>query len=185
VRDSDLDRREPGAGKHERQPKSEPRTLHNSSVKSWSWPCILVVVREWQTLQDLTKWPEDVVTPFVYMPEGRIVPVCVVLAASALPPRAVDPSQLTASTLGASPPIYVDAQGIWRMGTIACMVSDGSDFYLLTNTHLAGQAGRPVRALLRGAPQVVGSTSGYTPPDGTNLFRSLSGSAWQGLRGQY
>lgn len=92
---------------------------------------------------------------------GRIVPVFVVLAESAhLTPRAVDPSQLAASTLGVGSPIYVDAQGMRRMGTIACMVSDGSDFYLLTNTHLAGQAGRPVRALLRGVPQVVGSTFG-------------------------
>jgi hypothetical protein len=38
------------------------------------------------------------------------------------------------------------------MGTIACMVSDGSDFCVLTNTHLAGEVGRPVRALLRGVP---------------------------------
>ena len=162
VRDSDPDAAAPLPGPHPaRRPDSQPRTLLNSSVKDWSWPCILVFVRRWQELQDLTKRPEDVVPPFVYLPDGRIVPVCVVLAESAnLPARSVDPVHLAANSLGVGSPIYVDAQGMRRMGTIACMVSDGSDFYLLTNTHLAGQAGRPVQALLRGIPQVVGSTLG-------------------------
>jgi hypothetical protein len=161
VRDSDPDAHEAGAGKQERHSRSEPRTLLNSNVRRWSWPCILVFVKEWQTLADLAKRPEDVVPPFVYMPDGRIVPVCVVLAQSAhLPPRTVDPAHLAPSNLGVGSPIYVDAQGMRRMGTIACMVSDGSDFYLLTNTHLAGETGRPVRALIRGIPEVVGTTLG-------------------------
>jgi hypothetical protein len=162
VRNSDPDAREATTARaHDRHPNAKPRTLLNSSVKSWSWPCILVFVKEWQTLQDLATRPEDVVPPFVYLPDGRIVPVCVVLAEAAhLPPRTVDAAHLAADAIGVGSPIYVDAQGMRRMGTIACMVSDGSDFYLLTNTHLAGAIGRPVRALLRGIPKVVGSTLG-------------------------
>ena len=150
VRDTDPDAHEAGAGQvNDRHPNAEPRTLLNSRVKRWSWPCILVFVKQWQTLEDLTEHPEDVVPPFVYMPDGRIVPVCVVLAESAhLPTRALDPSHLAANSLSVGSPVYVDAQGMRRMGTIACMVSDGSDFYVLTNTHLAGEVGRPVRALL-------------------------------------
>jgi hypothetical protein len=162
IRDNDTDAQEPGATQvNDRHPKAEERTLLNSRVKRWSWPCILVFVKQWQTLKDLAKHPEDVVPPFVYMPDGRVVPVCVVLVESAdLPTRVLDPSHLAADSLGVGSPVYVDAQGTRRMGTIACMVSDGSDFYVLTNTHLAGEVGRPVRALLRGAPVVVGSTLG-------------------------
>jgi hypothetical protein len=144
-----------------RKARAKQRTLFNSAVERWSWPCVLVFVNEWQTLEDLRSKPEQVVPPFIYLADGRIVPVCVVLVESGtLPPRAVTPSRLAASTLGIGSPIYVDAQGMRRMGTTACMVSDGSDFYLLTNTHLAGESGRPVHALLRGIPQLVGTTRG-------------------------
>lgn len=144
-----------------RHPSAPPRTLLNSVVKDWSWPCILVFVNHWQTLEDLKSKPEEVIPPFVYMADGRIVPICVVLAESAnLPPRGVDPSLLTAGGIGIGCPMYVDAQGMRRMGTASCLVSDGGDFYILTNTHLAGEAGRPVSAVLRGIPQVIGTTRG-------------------------
>ena len=180
VRDSDPDAHAANAlQRHERRSDSEPRTLLNSNVKRWLWPCILVFVKKWQTLEDLAKRPEDVVPPFVYLPDGRIVPICVVLASSAhLPPRAIDPAHLAASSLGVGSPIYVDAQGMRRMGTVACMVTDGSDFYLLTNTHLAGEAGRPVRALLRGIPQVIGTTHGtrnLTERTFSDIYPSLPG----------
>ncbi len=162
IRNSDVDAAQSSAhATHERLSKAKPRTLLNSAIQDWSWPCILVFVRHWQTLDELRSQPENVVPPFVYMPDGRIVPVCVILAESAnLPPRAIDPSRLDSTSLGIGSPIYVDAQGMRRMGTVACMVSDGGDFYVLTNTHLAGQVGRPVRALLRGVPEVVGTTLG-------------------------
>jgi hypothetical protein len=68
----------------------------------------------------------------------------VVLAEPAhLPSRELDPSHLAANAIGIGSPVYVDAQGMRRMGTIACMVSDGSDFYVLINTHLAGEWGGP------------------------------------------
>jgi hypothetical protein len=159
--DSDADKDSPRPVSDARKPKAPPRTLLNSSVKDSSWPCILVFVTEWQTLDQLRTQPDNVVPPFVYMPDGRIIPICVVLAESSdLPARTVDPSSLAASSLGIGSPIYVDAQGMRRMGTAACMVTDGSDFYLLTNTHLAGQSGRPVRTVLRGIPQLVGTTNG-------------------------
>jgi hypothetical protein len=144
-----------------RKPKAAPRTLLNSVVKDWSWPCILVFVTQWQTLDDLRSKPEQVIPPFVYMADGRMVPICVVLAeSSSLPPRTVDFSRFTSNSIGIGYPLYVDAQGMRRMGTAACMVSDGSDFYMLTNTHLAGESGRPVRAMFRGIPQLIGTTQG-------------------------
>jgi hypothetical protein len=180
MRDTDGDAHEAGAGQvSDRARKAKERTLLNSRVKPWSWPCILVFVKRWQTLEDLIDHPEDVVPPFIYMPDGRIVPICVVLAESArLPASALDPSHLAANSLGVGSPVYVDAQGMRRMGTVACLVSDGSDFYLLTNTHLAGVVGRPVRALLRGVPVMVGSTLGtphLTERTFSDVYPSLPG----------
>ncbi|BBY62816.1 Nal1-like putative serine protease [Mycolicibacterium helvum] len=180
VRDTDPDTHEvSNARLSHRQPKAAPRTLRNSSVKTWSWPCVLVFVKRWQTLDDLAKHPEDVVPPFIYMPDGRIIPVCVVLAESAhLSAPILDPSHLAADSLGVGSPIYVDAQGMRRMGTVACLVSDGSDFYALTNTHLAGVVGRPVRALLDGVPVVVGNTLGaphLTERTFSEVYPSLPG----------
>jgi hypothetical protein len=160
IRTSDPNSRR-AAPTAKRKPKASPRTLLNSVVKDWSWPCILVFVTRWATLDELKANPDEVIPPFVYMTDGRMVPICVVLAESShLPPRAVDPALLMADELGVGCPLYVDAQGMRRMGTAACMVSDGSDFYLLTNNHLAGAAGRPVHALLNGIPQLVGTTHG-------------------------
>jgi hypothetical protein len=180
VRDTDRDAHEAGSGQvDDRARKAKERTLLNSKVRPWSWPCILVFVKRWQTLEELIKHPEDVVPPFIYMPDGRIVPVCVVLAESAhLPAPALDPSHLAATSLGVGSPVYVDAQGMRRMGTVACLVSDGSDFYALTNTHLAGVVGRPVRALLRGVPVMVGSTLGaphLTERTFSDVYPSLPG----------
>lgn len=180
VRNSDPDAQHAvHPAKHDRSAKSAPRTLVNSGVKDWSWPCILVFVKKWQTLDQLRSNPEEVIPPFVYMPDGRIVPVCVVLTETGrLPPRVADPARLSSDMLGPGSPIYVDAQGMRRMGTIACMVSDGSDFYLLTNTHLAGETGRPVRALLKGIPEVIGTTEGtrnLTEQTFSDIYPSLPG----------
>jgi len=181
IRDSDAKKGDAAQRHHlKREAKAKPRTLQNSSVKDdFSWPCVLVFVNQWLTLDDLRTQPDLVIPPFVYMPDGRMIPICVVLVESAnLPPRTVDPSRLSQGALGIGSPIYVDAQGMRRMGTVACMVSDGSDFYLLTNTHLAGQLGRPVRALLKGIPEVIGTTHGtrnLTERTFSEIYPSLPG----------
>jgi hypothetical protein len=180
VRDEDRDADDAGdAQADQRARRAKARTLLNSRVKPWSWPCVLVFVTQWQTLADLVDRPEDVVPPFLYLSDGRIVPVCVVLAESAhVQAPVLDPRRLAASALGVGSPVYVDAQGMRRMGTAAGLVSDGSDFYVLTNTHLAGVVGRPVRALLRGVPVTVGSTLGtphLTEKTFSQVYPSLSG----------
>ena len=180
IRGSDADSTRETHQVGQRHAAASPRTLHNSGVKDWSWPCILVFVTEWQTLNDLRSDPDHVIPPFVYMPDGRIVPVCVVLVeVSDLPGRTLAPSALDGNAFGIGCPLYVDAQGMRRMGTAACMVSDGSDFYVLTNTHLAGEAGRQVRVLSRGIPQVVGTTRGTR-----NLTEKTFSEIYPGLPGR-
>lgn len=135
------------------------RTLENSTVRPWSWPCVLAFVSQWQKPSDLRKHPESVVPPFLYLEDGRIVPVCVVKAnQSNLPPRTVNSSKLLAKSLEGGSPIFVEAQGQRRMGSVGCIVSDGIDYFGLTNRHVAGNTGREVKAVFNGIPSVVGVT---------------------------
>jgi hypothetical protein len=52
-----------------------PRTFSNSVVTAWSWPCVLVFVRRWMSPQEVRARPDDMVPPFLYLPDGRVVPV--------------------------------------------------------------------------------------------------------------
>src|SRR5690349_523292 len=55
-----------------------PRTLDNSEVRDYSWPCILAFVDEWKPVEVLD--PHDRVPDALYLDERRKVPVCVVWA---------------------------------------------------------------------------------------------------------
>src|SRR5262245_37278725 len=75
----------PGRGKPAGPPDGTPkreRTLGNSEVRDYSWPCILVFVREWVSEERCThsgEYHADQLIPrALYMPDGRMVPVCVV-----------------------------------------------------------------------------------------------------------
>src|SRR5262249_40913301 len=105
----------------------DARTLENSGVCDWSWPCVLVFVTEWQKEEDLRKHPEHVVPPFLYMEDGRIIPVCVVKANVAdVRMQNISPDKLDTDVLGGGAPIFADAQGQRRMGSVGCMVTDGT-----------------------------------------------------------
>jgi hypothetical protein len=69
---------------------NEPRTLTNSIVRPWSWPAVLVFVKKWQ---DKGALGGDVVPRTLYLPDGRLVPTCVVEATpdEALPPPSLGP----------------------------------------------------------------------------------------------
>jgi hypothetical protein len=134
------------------------RTLENSVVRPWSWPCVLVFVSNWQMQSEIDQ-PEHVVPPFLYLDDGRVVPVCVVLANhSPAPPASVPASRLETDTLSGGSPIFVKAQGQIRAGSVGCIVTDGSEYYALTNHHVAGEAGRPILASFRGIGKQVGTT---------------------------
>src|SRR5262245_30586366 len=61
-----------------------PRTFGNSQVRHYSWPCIIVLVREWIPEESFGKKggpePWDIVPNRLFLPDGRVVPVCTVLA---------------------------------------------------------------------------------------------------------
>jgi hypothetical protein len=108
--------------------------LENTIVKSWSWPCILVFVKEWLTQEQLKDTPDQVVPPFVYMPDGRVIPLCVIYAPkkeSALPKltNLTFPGQL----MGGGYPVLTTVQGQQHVSSIGCLVTDGDSVYALTN----------------------------------------------------
>src|SRR5262245_27068997 len=60
------------------------RTFANSHVREYSWPCIMVLVRDWIQEEDFGKQggpdPWDIIPKRLFLPDGRVVPACVVWA---------------------------------------------------------------------------------------------------------
>ncbi len=57
------------------------RTLQNSKMTELSWPCIIVFVNNWEPEEDLANDGEsDVVPKDAYMPDGKVIPICLVLS---------------------------------------------------------------------------------------------------------
>ncbi|HVE17359.1 MAG TPA: hypothetical protein VNB29_11525, partial [Chthoniobacterales bacterium] len=141
----------------------EPRTLENSSVQEKSWPCVLVFVDKWADPADFG-WQkpytsQDMVPTALYMPDGRVVPVCVVK---------VDPAETPASSgiwrwqkgiLGGGSPVRVTVQNQEHVATAGCLVSDGHTVYALTNRHVAGKEGTPIFSRTGGESSAIGWSS--------------------------
>lgn len=147
--------------------KKEKRTLENSELRSYSWPCILVFVDQWIE-QDKIGYgkgqmkPEDVVPKALHMPDGKVVPVCVIEA-----PRDegrgedVDIGSLNfpKNIIGGGYPVITEVQQQEHIASIGCLLTDGHLTYALTNRHVAGEPGEPVYALMGGKQIKIGTSS--------------------------
>ncbi len=139
------------------------RRLDNAHVQDYSWPCILAFVRDWMHPSSFGPGgmrPDFSIPLRLYMPDGRIVPVCVVKvtpaeAAPAPPLRHAFPDSLA----GGGYPLVVEVQGAERVASVGCLVSDGHLTYALTNRHVVGQPGEPVYTRLRGQRMRIGQAS--------------------------
>src|SRR5262245_45583837 len=64
-----------------RESKQLPRTLENSEVREYSWPCVIVFVSRWAQNDEFGAGrpydATDFVPKTIYLPDGRRVPVCV------------------------------------------------------------------------------------------------------------
>src|SRR6202162_241330 len=60
--------------------KDDKKTLFNSEIKENSWPCILVFVSTWIYKHEFGRKFNlaEFIPPSVEMPDGRIVPLCVI-----------------------------------------------------------------------------------------------------------
>jgi len=144
------------------EPVKGERTLQNSTVRDYSWPCVLAFVREWLNASEFGARykPEEMIPRTLYMPDGRMVPVCVVKVEQGEPmtDRLVDwhwPRRL----FGGGMPIIVDAQKQTHQATSGCLVSDGHTTYALTSRHVCGNQGEPVFTLARGERVEIGRAS--------------------------
>jgi hypothetical protein len=145
----------------ERSPKArritEPKTLANTVVRPWSWPAVVVFVREWKESRHLGP---EAVPRSLYLPDGRVVPTCVLLAPpdTDLPPPVPGPSQVSA-LLGGGYSCLREHQHAFNVGTLACLVKKDGTYYALTSRHVAGGEGDEVRAFVRGEYHPIGRSS--------------------------
>jgi hypothetical protein len=142
------------------------RTLANTVVRKWSWPCLLVFVDKWLTEEDLRREPDQVVPRVLYLPDGRVVPTCVILA-ERQPATAPPLLNLTfpADLAGGGYPIFTEVQGQQHLGSLGCLVTDGDTVFALTNRHVTGQvrfeqSAREVLTMVRGQRQRIGISHG-------------------------
>jgi hypothetical protein len=165
---------------HEPEPKSHNkghRTLSNSEVRPYSWPCVYVFVSDWELETRLARDDaSDVVPKSLFLPDGRSVPVCVIEArkrdlAEDLMIRA--DSRVPRNLLGpGSAVVNKDGQGMERLGTVGCIVRDGESYYALTNRHVVGSPGTQISALQGNrAPEIgVSAHKGLTRKDFKTVY---------------
>jgi hypothetical protein len=157
IRRDDPDFKDPTAKKPEWP--TQKRTLANTRVTPWSWPCVLVFVKEWMEKAPCGADADQVVPRLLYLPDGRQVPTCVVYS-----PLSTDsdrrPQMIFGSTMrGGGQPLFTDDQGRRRMGTIGALVTDGSRVYALTSRHVLGQPGSTVTVADRGEMVPIGTVA--------------------------
>lgn len=143
----------------ERQPENarrvkDPRTLNNSIVRPWSWPAVLVFVRHWQTADSLG---DQIVPRALYLPDGRVIPTCVILATpdETPEPPVAGPSQVS-GLIGGGYACLRHNQGIDHLGSFGCLVYQRGTYYALTNRHVAGAGGDEVKVYVYGGFHRVG-----------------------------
>jgi hypothetical protein len=144
-------------------PKKTParkskRTMANSEVRPYSWPSILVFVRNWENESDLD-W-EERVPRALYLDDNRKVPVCVVEAppiqtAEPIVRNVVFPS----SRIGGGFPVIASVQGKEHLASIGCLLTDGHTTYALTNRHVTGEPGEIVYGRFGGRQVRIGVSS--------------------------
>lgn len=147
------------------KPKGE-RNLANSGVRDYSWPAVLVFVNQWvpedafQSGGELH--PDQMVPKTLYMPDGRMVPVCVVKidTVEGDTDAALSRIQWPKVMLGGGYPVYCTTQRQEHHASLGCLLTDGHTLYALTNRHVAGDRGQELFTQLRGRPVRIGFTSG-------------------------
>ena len=136
-----------------------PRTMFNSVVREWSWPCVLVFVDRWADRKrlDHVDDPDQIVPRLLYLPDGRVVPTCVVqVGMHAAPAGLPHDYRFPKAFIGGGYPVLADVQGREHVGSLGCLVTDGSVTYALTNRHVVGDAGREMYSIVGGRRERIG-----------------------------
>jgi hypothetical protein len=181
IRVKDPDFEKPLTKDTESHSSTTPRTLHNTVVRPWSWPCLLVFVDRWLTREELSREaPGQLVPPLLYMPDGRVVPTCVIYVEvqEEAPPPLLN-INFPEEMIGGGYPIFTDVQGQPHIGSLGCLVTDGDSVYALTNRHVTGEPGRVVNSFFRGEGHRIGFSD--KTQIGKKLFKEVY-PGWAGSR---
>jgi hypothetical protein len=134
-----------------------PKTLMNTAVARWSPPCVLVFVDRWVPCDGFVKYPDQAVPRLLYMPDGRVVPTCVVYVEKGTQrTRPLTNLTFPKQLLGGGFPILTEVQGEQRVGSFGCLVTSGAQVFGLTNRHVAGPPGQRVVTLVDGERYEIG-----------------------------
>ena len=163
-----IRKNEPWPSKSNRSPdikkfKSKVRTLENSEVRPYSWPAIIVIVEKWEKEKVLaTKNPADLVPKTLFLPDGKAVPVCVIVAEK-ITPRGTGVDlrklQFPRNAISGGFPLFARIQQEQRIASLGCLVTDGHLTYALTNKHVAGEPGSKIYTMLDGEETEIGTVS--------------------------
>jgi len=133
----------------------EPRTLANTVVRPWSWPCILVFVRKWIPKEKLKVGEK--IPDVLYLGDGRAVPTCVVYAPlDEEPGRDIRELTFPSGLLGGGYSVLTAVQGTEHVGSLGCLASNGDMTYAVTSRHVTGEKDREIFTLVRGKRQRIG-----------------------------
>jgi hypothetical protein len=165
IRKSDSYPSKADGPKSRKKTPSAPRTLENSEVRDYSWPCVLVFVSEWANQSEFGARgkfsPVDFIPKAIYL-RKKVIPVCVVLAPLVQtegPP--IDPMKLKYPNmlLSGGYPVHTRVQEMGHVASIGCLVTDGHTAYALTNRHVAGRPNETLSSILNGKPIDIGVSS--------------------------
>jgi hypothetical protein len=146
----------------DRPPGKRPeRTLDQVELTASSWPCVLVFVDKWMREKDIRERPDDMVPRRLYLPDGRVVPTCVIYS----PPVEGHPDfdqhlSFPSALLGGGYVCLSEVQGRERVGSVGCLVTDGDKVYALTNRHVTGEQGRELFTMVDGGEVPIGRSAG-------------------------
>ncbi len=140
------------------KPPAFARTLENSRVLPWSWPCVLVFVNDWVGRERFGSKkhqktggkshflePDQMVPRALYLSDGRVIPTCVIqVTQQDAPLSSAQKLSFPSSFIGGGNLLASDVQGREHLGSVGALVSDGNQIYALTNRHVTGEEGREI-----------------------------------------
>jgi S1/P1 Nuclease len=162
-----------------------PRTLQDSEIRDYSWPCVLVFVDNWIDDPGFVKGElpaSDYVPKTIYLEDGKAVPICLVFAPAVGTPPDPRPAPVFDPELPqGGHPVVSETQKIAHRATVGCLLTDGHKVYALTARHVAGSPGQQLKTE---DGVVVGTTSAlqlsrieferaYAPWPGKHTFVNL------------
>ena len=142
---------------------ADARTLDNVEVSVDAWPCVLVFVNHWMDAEEIHDRPDSMVPRRLYLPDGRVVPTCVIYVPEPDSTPRLDQhlSFPTSQTLGGGYVCLCEVQGQERAASIGCLVTDGDKLYALTNRHVTGSdPGRKLFTMVNGSRVPIGVSAG-------------------------